>query len=292
MTTDKPSVTVLGLGAMGTALAGALLSAGHPVTVWNRTAAKADALVERGAARATSPAEAVAASQVVVACLLDYDSVREVLDPESLRGRTLVNLTNGTPGQARRFAEWAACQGADYLDGGIMAVPPMIGTPAAFVLYSGSATAFDRARPALNTFGESVFLGEAVGRAALTDIALLTGMYGMIAGVLQAFALVTADGTPATDFAPLLTRWLNAMSGWADGAAKQLDSRDYATGVVSNLGMQAASFGNLHHTADEQGVSSELLAPLGRLMRQRAADGHGHEDLTGIIEILRKDDNA
>lgn len=289
MTTDKPSITVLGLGAMGTALAGALLSAGHPVTVWNRTAAKADALVARGAARAASPAEAVAASPVVVACLLDYDSVRDVLGAGHLQGRTLVNLTNGTPGQAREFAEWAACQGADYLDGGIMAVPPMIGTPAAFVLYSGSRTAFDRARPALDVFGESVYLGEDVGRAALTDIALLTGMYGMIAGVLQSLALATSDGAPATDFAPLLTRWLQAMGGWAEAAAKQFDSRDYATGVVSNLGMQAASFDNLHRTADEQGVSSELLAPLGRLMRQRAADGHGHEDLTGIIDDLRKD---
>ncbi|ROS38635.1 NAD(P)-dependent oxidoreductase [Amycolatopsis thermoflava] len=289
MTTHTPSTTVLGLGAMGTALARALLSAGHPVTVWNRTAAKADALVARGAARAASPAEAVAASPVVVACLLDYDSVREVLGTGNLQGRTIVNLTNGTPGQAREFAEWAACQGADYLDGGIMAVPPMIGSPAAFVLYSGSRTAFDRARPALDVFGESVYLGEDVGRAALTDIALLTGMYGMFGGILQSLALATSDGAPATGFAPMLTRWLQAMSGLVDTAAKQIDSGDYATGVVSNLGMQAAGFDNLLRTADEQGVSGELLAPLGRLMRQRAADGHAHEDVAGIIHHLRKD---
>ncbi|WP_262986041.1 NAD(P)-binding domain-containing protein, partial [Streptomyces sp. CBMA123] len=57
MTTTRTPVAVLGLGLMGTALADAFLSAGHPTTVWNRTAARADGPAARGAHRAATPAE-------------------------------------------------------------------------------------------------------------------------------------------------------------------------------------------------------------------------------------------
>ncbi|MCI2418483.1 NAD(P)-binding domain-containing protein [Saccharopolyspora sp. K220] len=287
---DHEPVSVLGLGAMGTALAEALLAAGHPTTVWNRTGAKADPLLAKGANGANTPADAIIANRLVVVCLLDYDSVRQVLAPHTdvLAGRTLINLTNGTPGQAEEMAEWAADHGADYLDGGIMAVPPMIATPAAFLLYSGPSGAFESSRPVLDVFGESIYLGNAPGLAALHDLALLSGMYGMIIGTLQAFALVRAAGVPTTEFAPLLSRWLGNMSGWPAAAAEQIDKGDYGSGVVSNLAMQAAAYPNFATAAEELGISFELLAPLESLMRRRVADGHGHEDLTGVIELLEK----
>src|SRR5687768_17444861 len=127
-TSQQHHATVIGLGAMGVALAAAFLKDGHPTTVWNRTTEKADALVARGARRASTVADAIHASPVVVVCVLDYDVVREVLGPAwgALSGKAVINLTNGTPQQAREMAEWVAAQGADYLDGGIMATPPMI----------------------------------------------------------------------------------------------------------------------------------------------------------------------
>ncbi|MGP4015719.1 NAD(P)-dependent oxidoreductase [Saccharopolyspora sp. 5N708] len=290
MSDDEPVVSVLGLGAMGTALAEALLATGHRTTVWNRTAEKADPLVARGAARADTAADAIIASRLVVVCLLDYDSVSQVLAPHTdvLAGRTLVNLTNGTPGQARRMAAWAADHGADYLDGGIMAVPPMIATPAAFLLYSGPSGVFEKSRPVLDVFGESVYLGSDPGMAALHDLALLSGMYGTIMGALQAFAMVRSAGVPTTEFAPLLSRWMGSMGGWPAAAAEQIDKGDYRDGVVSNLAMQAAAYPNFRAAAEELGISFELLAPLHSLMRRRVADGHGHEDLTGVIELLKK----
>ena len=72
------SVTVLGLGSMGTSLADAFLKAGHPTTVWNRSAARADALVARGAVRAGSARDAVTASELVVICVTTYDDVHAV----------------------------------------------------------------------------------------------------------------------------------------------------------------------------------------------------------------------
>jgi 3-hydroxyisobutyrate dehydrogenase-like beta-hydroxyacid dehydrogenase len=283
----KPSVTVLGLGAMGTALAEALLKAGHPTTVWNRTPTRAHPLITKGATRATTPAQAIAASRLVITCLLDHNSVIQVLDTaaETLPGKVLVNLTNGTPAQAR---DLAATYQADYLDGGIMAVPPMIGGPGAFLFYSGSRSAFDTNRPVLDVFGESRYVGTDPGFAALHDIGLLSGMYGMFIGALHAFAFVRTENVPATTFAPLLKRYISSMLGFIDAAAEQIDKNDYTIDVVASLAMQSAGYVNLTQSAHEQGISPELLAPLGPLMARRVAAGHGHEDLAGVIELLQK----
>ncbi|UKD59132.1 NAD(P)-binding domain-containing protein [Amycolatopsis sp. FU40] len=288
MSGNATSATVLGLGAMGSALAGALLTAGRPVTVWNRSADKTKPLVGRGATAAGAAAEAVAASELVIVCLLDDASVREVLKTVSLAGRTVVNLTNGTPRQARELAEWVTEQGAKFLDGGIMAIPPMIGQPGAFVFYSGPKDVFDTHRAAFDTFGGSNYVGEDPGLAALHDLALLSGMYGQFIGVLQAYALIRSEGLSAVEFAPLLGGWLTAMSNFVQEAAVEADSGDYTRNVVSNLGMQAAAFENLPIAAADQGVSSELLAPLHQLLLRRAADGHGAENLTSVIELLKK----
>ncbi|MCC3772016.1 NAD(P)-dependent oxidoreductase, partial [Streptomyces sp. UNOC14_S4] len=264
MTTATP-VTVLGLGAMGKALATAFLTGGLPTTVWNRTPGKAEPLLALGATAAEDVAAAVTASELVVACLLDYDSVHETLDPVAakLAGRTLVNLTNGTPEQAREMAAWADGHGIAYVDGGIMAIPPGIGTEQAFLLYSGSREAFDTYAPALELLGAPRFVGTDPGLAALQDIALLSAMYGMFAGVFHALALVGTAGVQAEEFAPLLQQWITGMAAGVPHYAHQIETGDYATGVVSNTAMQAAAFPNLLTTAESQGLSPELLAPLG-----------------------------
>jgi 3-hydroxyisobutyrate dehydrogenase-like beta-hydroxyacid dehydrogenase len=286
--TDEKSVTVLGLGAMGSALARAFLASGRPVTVWNRTHGKADELVARGATEAATVEEALHASRLVVACLWDHRSVHETLDPVAgeLAGRVLVNLTNGTPAQGRELGAWAGDHGFALLDGGIMAVPPMIGEPGAFVLYSGPQEAFDAHRATLDALGESRYVGADHGLAALFDIALLSAMYGASMGELHAFAMVRSAGVAAREFAPLLQRWMASVGGFHERTAELVDARDYTRDVVSNLGMQAAAYHNLIDAAHEQGVSPELLAPLYPLMLRRVAEGHGHEDNVGVIELL------
>lgn len=110
-TTDSATattVTVIGLGPMGRALAGALLTAGHRVTVWNRTPGKADDLTTRGAYLASSPAEALDGAGVAVFCLIDDDAVASVVEQAAgsanLKGLTLVNLTADSPTRTRALA--------------------------------------------------------------------------------------------------------------------------------------------------------------------------------------------
>ncbi len=229
----------------------------------------------------------MAANRLVVACLLDDASVGTALDGADLAGRDLVNLTTGTPAEGRARAAWAEERGARFLDGGIMAVPPMIGAPGAFVLYSGHRDLFDEHRDTLAVPAGTEYVGIDPGHAALHDVALLSGMYGMLAGITHAFALLRGTDVAPGDFAALLVPWLNAMAGSAHQAAERLESGDYTTGVVSTLQMQVAGTDTLLRTAGEQGVRPDLLSPFLELMRRRLADGHGTEDTTGLVDLLR-----
>ncbi|MFC9916100.1 NAD(P)-dependent oxidoreductase [Streptomyces sp. NPDC127197] len=287
---SRTPLTLLGTGTMGTALVRAWLAAGHPVTVWNRTPARAEALAAEGATVAASAAQAVAANRLVVACLLDDTSVGEALSDADLSGRDLVNLTTGTPAQGRARAAWAKARGARFLDAGIMAVPPMIGSPAsgAFVFYSGSAALFEERRDVLAVPADTRYVGTDPGFAALHDVALLSAMYGMFAGVTHAFALIRREDIAPRDFAPLLVSWLTAMAPAALETADRLESGDYTKNVVSNLAMQVAGNATFLRTAEEQGVSQELLKPYLDLMERRLADGHGDEDTTGVVDLLAR----
>jgi 3-hydroxyisobutyrate dehydrogenase-like beta-hydroxyacid dehydrogenase len=281
---ETSTATVLGLGAMGSALARALLTAGHPTTVWNRSADKAVPLVEQGAVRASTVAEAIEASPLTIVCLVDATAVHELLDEagDALSGRVLVNLTSGTPEHARTLADRAV----HYVDGGIMAVPPMIGGPDALVLYSGSGEAFAAHRPVLESLGAARYLGEDPGLAALYDFALLSGMYGMFAGALHAYALVGTEGVPATAFNELLVPWLDAMASTLPRVAEEVDSGDY--GSDSPLAMQATGVASLIEASRAQGITPDLILPVKRLMDEAVAAGHGDSDVAALVRVMAR----
>src|ERR1700754_227939 len=106
MSASSSPVTVVGLGNLGRALAETFLRNGHPTTVWNRSAAKGEALVAGGATAAATAAEAIVAGELVLVALLDPAATREVLAgaADAVRGRALVNLTSGGPEDARELA--------------------------------------------------------------------------------------------------------------------------------------------------------------------------------------------
>ncbi|MGV9365930.1 NAD(P)-dependent oxidoreductase [Amycolatopsis sp. NPDC003731] len=282
---SKKRVGVLGLGRMGAALAGALLGAGHDVSVWNRSPLKAGPLLDRGARLAATPAEA-ASADVVLSCLSTYDTQQPVLEAAALTGRTLVNLTSGTPEQARAAAKWAASEGIGYVDGVIMAVPQGIGTPAAQLLYGGAEPAFAAQRDVLEVLGTPVFLGEDAGLAALYDLALLGMMWSTMAGYLQALALVGSEGVTPAQFAPMATAWQSAVGGFLPGIGEQVASGDYATDV-SALDINAAGLALLVETSRAQGIDTAVPAVLQELFDRAVAAGHGAHAIASVIEEIR-----
>ncbi|MFC9997860.1 NAD(P)-dependent oxidoreductase [Nocardia sp. NPDC127526] len=281
---SNTSLTVLGLGDMGSALIRSWLTAGYAVTVWNRSART----VPKGATPTATAAAAVSANSLIVVCLLDDASVRATLGGIDLTGRDIVNLTTSTPAEARALSEWITARGGRFLDGGIMAVPSMIGVPdsGAYVFYSGSPEAHETHAAALSVPAAVTYVGADPGFAALYDIALLSGMWGMFAGAAHAFALIAKENIDPVEFAPLLVGYQQAMAAYAYGTAAQLAGGDYTEGVESNLSMMATTNGTLLRTAAEQGVSPELLTPFMALMNRRVAEGGGKESTTGVVDLL------
>jgi 3-hydroxyisobutyrate dehydrogenase-like beta-hydroxyacid dehydrogenase len=270
MTNAKPPVSVIGLGAMGRALAGALLSAGHPTTAWNRTAEKADQVA--GARRATTVEEAIAGSELTIVCLLDDSVARDIVEPAAgaLDGRVLVNLTSGSPIGARDWEERIVAHGAAYLDGGIIAMPEAIGSAEAFIFYGGEEGVFRRVESTLTALGRPIWLGDDVGLAPGYDMALLSGMYGLYAGAQHAVALVASVGGDASAFTrELLVPWMESMVPFAAGAA---NPEGYVPDSF-NPAMQAVSLTNLLEASDVQGVRQDLTGHLHvslNLMRRAA----------------------
>ncbi|GLZ81445.1 6-phosphogluconate dehydrogenase [Actinorhabdospora filicis] len=286
------NVSVIGLGAMGAAIAARLLDTGHDTAVWNRSAHRAEPLIAKGATGGTL-AEVIAASDVLIVTLLRYNSVEEVLAPVfgELAGRTVVNLTSGTPNEARALAALLASHGVRYVDGGMMAVPEMIGRPGASILYSGDEAAFEEARPVLAELASAEFFPGDAGRASLVDLSLLAGMYGMFGGIAQATAMAERAGLPPTVFAPRLTAWLQAMATQAAGHAVVAEKRDYTTDTQSvsfNLGALEA----IMEAARDEGVGDGFLAPVRDALAARAAAGRGEDVFASVIEAVRAQDAA
>lgn len=286
---NHEAVTVIGLGMMGTALAEAFRAAGHPTTVWNRSPGKADDLVARGAVRADTVAEAIAASPLIVVCVLDYATNQAILgaDEAALAGRTLVNLSSGSPEQARESAAWAEKLGIDYIDGAIMSTPPGIGSSDAMLLYSGNPQAFARHAATLATLGDPIELGPDAGAASLYDVALLGVMWAAFTGWLHGTAVVGADGVSAADFTPIANRWLTrSVSGFIDLYARQVDAGAYPADDAT-LDVHLATMDHLVHAAHARGVDT-ALPELYRGYAERAIRaGHGGDGFARLIEGLR-----
>jgi 3-hydroxyisobutyrate dehydrogenase-like beta-hydroxyacid dehydrogenase len=286
------TVSFLGIGEMGSALARAVLEAGHATTVWNRSADKSAALVRAGARAATSAAEAVAASDLIVVCLFDHRSVHDVLDPlaDRLAGRSVLNLTTTSPDGARELARWAADIGVDYLDGGIMATPQMIGTSQSSVLYSGSQRLFGDHREILELWGRTEYFGDDAGMASLYDLALLSAMYVMFAGFFHGAAMVGAAGVPAKEFATRAAAWLQNVVFAITEYSAVIDGGDYSV-----PGQQSLEFSDISDIVDAsraQGISTELVDVVQRLIHRQIDGGHGKDGFARVIESIKNPEAA
>ena len=126
-------VAVIGAGRMGSALAAALYKKGFDTTVWNRTSSKMEPLSRLGLRVAPSLQEAIGNAEIVIVSLNNYESLNQLVRPpaieSALRGKVLVQLSSGTPDEAREMESWARPRGIDYLDGAILNYPVDIGKP-------------------------------------------------------------------------------------------------------------------------------------------------------------------
>ncbi|WP_434452739.1 NAD(P)-dependent oxidoreductase [Lentzea sp. E54] len=274
------AITVLGLGNLGRALAETFVRAGYATTVWNRSAEKAVGL---GAGVAGSVREAVAASELVVVAVLDHQAAQRVLSGVDVRGRALVNLTSGTPGDAREMAEWAAENGAEYLHGAVYAVPQTIGTDASSIIYSGSPVVFERWQKQLALLGKATFLGADAGRASGYDVAILSGMYGLLGGFLHAAALARAGGIKVSELTPMMLSWLTDLQPALATFAEEIDGASYDS-AESSIAMNRSGVATLIRATEAQGVPFAALDAFKALVDRQVDEGHGEASLSRVVE--------
>ncbi|MFJ5044767.1 NAD(P)-dependent oxidoreductase [Streptomyces sp. NPDC088719] len=284
------AVTVIGLGPMGRAMAAALLDRGYAVTVWNRTASRADGLVARGATLARSPADAVAANEAVIISLTDYAAVNAVLEPATqvLDGRVLLNLTSATPEEARAGARWAAGHGAVQITGGVNASPPGIGQPESQAFYSGPREAFDRHRPVLEALtGRVDHQGEDPGLAALHYQIGMVVFWTSLLSFWQAIALARANGLTAADILPSTAETTNSLSETFAFYAERIDAGVHL-GDVDRLAMGLASAEHVLHTHADAGVDTVIPAAVVDLFRRGVEAGRGADSCSALVELITK----
>lgn len=294
--TEKSSITVLGLGPMGRALAGAFLDAGIRTTVWNRTPGRDRQLVERGAYGAATPEAAVTASELIVICVVNYDAADAVIRRDAvagaLRGRTLVNLTADTPERARNTAAWAAEHGIGYLDGAIMTPTTTIGTPAAAFLHCGPEELYRRHRPVLEVLGGThTYLGAEIGRAAAYDVALLDVFWTAMAGYAHALAVARAEGVTARELAPFAKGIGAILPPVFEQAAAEVDSGGFS-GEGNPITSAASSMAHIVHTSEAHGIDASVMRAAEGWARRAIGLGHGSDGFIRITEILNPRDRV
>ncbi|HEY4418664.1 MAG TPA: NAD(P)-binding domain-containing protein [Pseudonocardia sp.] len=282
-------LTMIGLGPMGQAMVRRYLAAGHPTTVWNRTAARADDLVAEGAVRAATVADAVAANRLVLVSLTDYAAMYDVLKPAEgeLTGRVIVNLSSDTPERTREAAAWLAERGAELLVGGVMVPEEMVGTDAAYVFYSGRRSTFDAHEPTLRVIGRADHRGEDSGLAQLYYQAQLSLFLTSLAAYLHATALVGSAGVSAAEFLPYAVDNVEGLAYFLGDAAREIDAGRYP-GDGANVTMMGATADHIVGSSLRAGIDAGLPAAVKSLYDRGVAAGHGRDSWTSLIEVVRK----
>lgn len=288
------TVSVIGLGRMGSALAQAFLKAGIPTHVWNRSPDKAAALAEQGAEIAPSVSAAAAAADIVVVCVSTYadaDGLFRVPETATaLRGKLIVQVSSGSPNQARAQAQWAADNGTSYLDGAIMATPNFIGEPGGTILYSGPRALFDANQAVLLALGGNPqFVGEDVGHASALDLSLLGQMWGALFGQFQAAAICQAEGIALDLFEEHRLAFHPVVEGAVVDLITRIRDRRFAADAqtLPSLDVHYGAFGLLLQLCSERGLNDHVPKAQDSLFRKAIEAGHRQDDFAAIAQFMR-----
>ena len=281
-------LTVIGLGAMGSAIAGALIDNGIELTLWNRNPARAAELAGPGVERAASLEQAIAASPIILVCIHGYAATRALLDDPLLtpllKERTLIQMSTGTPVEARAAETWIEDRGGRYLDCSIMVYPPSIGNSDGQVLVSGARAAWKDCAGALNLLGGDIrYLGPAIGAAAALDLAVVTRLVANTVAIVYGAHLCESEGLPLAEFA--------AMYPDGDRArhlATAIDSGRYDDNIVASVGTSIEVITAIRNLAVDLGINRELPDFILGLYRRAAAAGYLQQDNACLIEVFRR----
>jgi 3-hydroxyisobutyrate dehydrogenase-like beta-hydroxyacid dehydrogenase len=217
----------------------------------------------------STPTAAARDASLLVASLTNYGVCGQVLFTaemgESLRGKTVVQLTSGTPSNARTGAAWAAQHGVHYLDAAILAYPSWIATDYATVFYAGDRTVFDAHKPTLQALANNT----------------------VCLAFLHAAAMCESEGIHSSGFFEYKRVFASAIDVSADEAKSMLERRDY-TGDQCTLDTHVGALAHIVSLSHEAELDSRFPETLYAVYASAVAAGLGAKELPDVYELFRR----
>jgi 3-hydroxyisobutyrate dehydrogenase-like beta-hydroxyacid dehydrogenase len=288
------NIAFIGLGNMGSAMATNLIKAGHTLTVYNRSCARADELKPLGARVASTPGEAAAGAEVAITMLADDHALESVvlekgnlldsLPPNAVH----VSMSTISVALSRRLAVAHAERKQHYISAPVFGRPEAAAAAKLFIVAAGPAVQIERCRPLLDAMGQKTFV--AGDDASGANLMKLTGNFlitAVIEGLAESFALVRKAGLDANLFHEILTSSLfNAPIYKTYGAL--INSQKFEpAGFKLPLGLKDNRL--LLAAAEESAVPM----PMASLIRDRflaaLGQGMGELDWSAISKLSAKD---
>ena len=209
------NIAFIGLGNMGSAMATNLLKAGHTLSVYNRTRARADALKPLGARVASTPGEAAAGAEIAITMLADDHALESVvfdkgnmldsLPPNAIH----VSMSTISVALSRRLAAAHAERKQHYVSAPVFGRPEAAAAAKLFIVAAGPAAQIERCRPLFDAMGQKTFIaGDDASGANLMKLAGNFLITAVIEGLAESFALVRKAGLDANMFHEILTNSL------------------------------------------------------------------------------------
>jgi 3-hydroxyisobutyrate dehydrogenase len=284
------NVAVLGLGTMGAGMAANLLKAGFSLTVYNRTAAKAQALVSAGARLASTPAEAARGASIVIGMLADDDASREVWAGkdgalESIRqGSILIESSTVSPVWVVELAKLAASQGAELLDAPVTGSRMQAEGGQLTFLVGGSDQALKAATPVLVSMSKQIIHLGPVGSGAKMKLInnFLCGV--QVASLAEGLTWLERSGLDRD-------KALSILKAGAPGSpliaaiSERMVNHNYAVNFLLRLMTKDLQYAQ--NEAADCNVDLKTAEVARGLFESAIAKGFGEEDMASVIEPLR-----
>jgi 3-hydroxyisobutyrate dehydrogenase-like beta-hydroxyacid dehydrogenase len=276
-------VAVVGLGAMGSRMAGRLLDAGYEVVVWNRTAEKATALVERSATLAESPADAAARAEALITMVADppaLDSVGEALAAGASDGLTVIQMSTVGPTAVSRLAS-VLPSGTGLLDAPVLGSVGEVESGTLKIFVGGPKQLVERWTELLSLLGQPMRVGEVgAGQAAkLVANATLVGLIGLLG---ESLALGEGLGLPRDVVFDVLA--VTALAQQAERRRPAVEAGDYPPRFALYLARKDADL--IIDAAAEASVDVRVVAAAQSWLAEAEAEGLGGLDYSAVLKKI------
>ncbi len=283
-------VTFLGLGVMGYPMAGHLAAAGHQVTVYNRSAAKAESWVaQHGGAHAATPAKAVKDAEIVFACVGNDDDLRSIcLGPDGAlgamaRGALFVDHTTVSAAVTRELAALADEHGLGFVDAPVSGGQAGAENGQLSVMCGGAQADFDRAEPVIDAYAKICRrLGES-GAGQLAKMANQIAIAGLVQGLSESLAFAEKAGLDGRALVEVISQ--GAAGSWqmVNRHKTMLDDQ-FEHGFA--VDWMRKDLGICLDAADEIGVSLPVTALVDQFYKDVQQMGGGRWDTSSLIKRL------